>query len=258
MSLGPEVDDVGLEAILEFAYTGQMPSLNKDNVDKIKAAAQILGAPRVLDLCTEEEEKSTKTGGQKKRESISPAQQLMISLQSIKQLWLDRVGCDVILEYQPALYLCFNFLCREMNLESCLDVASFAEAYEMAQLLEVAEDFVLRHFQMVACTSKFKDLSAKQLLKYLNSKSLCVPSELVVFKAVVTWIQAKPKIRLRLAQELMKTVHFPLMTFKEFKEVRSQTIWSNPKLAALYEKIFEDFCSNETCLCERGKCKHVV
>lgn len=150
------------------------------------------------------------------------------------------------LQYQPALYLCFNFLCREMNLESCLDVASFAEAYEMAQLLEVAEDFVLRHFEMVACTSKFKDLPAKQLLKYLNSKSLCVPSELVVFKAVVSWIQAKPKIRLRLTQELMKTVHFPLMTFKEFKEVRAQTMWSNPKFTGLYDKIFEDFCSDET------------
>lgn len=98
MSLGPEVDHVGLEAILDFAYTGQMPSLNKDTVDKIKATAQILGAPRVLNLCTEEEEKSTKTGGQKKKESVSTAQQLMISLQSIKQLWMDRVGCDVILE----------------------------------------------------------------------------------------------------------------------------------------------------------------
>uniref|UniRef100_A0A669EDT0 BACK domain-containing protein n=1 Tax=Oreochromis niloticus TaxID=8128 RepID=A0A669EDT0_ORENI len=133
-----------------------------------------------------------------------------------------------------------------MNPQTCLDVVSFAEAYEMAQLLEVADDFVLRHFQIVACTPKFTDLSAKKLLMYLNSNSLYVPSELVIFKAVVAWIQAKPKIRLRLAHELMKTVQFPLMTFKEFKEVRSQTMWSNPNLAELYEKIFEDFCSSET------------
>ncbi|KAL4007200.1 hypothetical protein ACER0C_001052 [Sarotherodon galilaeus] len=322
ISLGPEVEHVGLEAIVEFAYTGQIPFLNKDNLDKIKAAAQTLGAPRVLNLCTEEEEKSTKTGGHKKSESISTAQQMMISLQSIKQLWMDRVGCDVTLEacggllhvhrvilavssdyfrgmftsgmkeshqpfvtlpfllaselevligcsysgalpmswqyifeltgtalqlqYQPALSLCYNFLCQEMNPQTCLDVVSFAEAYEMAQLLEVADDFVLRHFQIVACTSKFTDLSAKKLLMYLNSNSLYVPSELVIFKAVVAWIQAKPKIRLRLAHELMKTVQFPLMTFKEFKEVRSQTMWSNPNLAELYEKIFEDFCSSET------------
>uniref|UniRef100_A0A671XGK8 Uncharacterized LOC115589527 n=2 Tax=Sparus aurata TaxID=8175 RepID=A0A671XGK8_SPAAU len=150
------------------------------------------------------------------------------------------------LQYQPALSLCLTFLQQEINPHSCLDVASFAEAYEMAHLLEVAEDFVLRQFQKVACTSKFKDLPAKQLLRYLNSHSLCVPSELVVFKAVVAWIQAKPKRRLRLAKELMKTIHFPLMTFKEFKEVQSMNMWSDHSLAELYEAVFEDFCSNET------------
>lgn len=116
----------------------------------------------------------------------------------------------------------------------------------MLQLLEVADDFVLRQFQKVASTSKFKDLPAKKLLRYLNSHSLCVPSELVVFKAVVAWIQAKPKKRLQLAKELMKTIHFPLMTFKEFKEVQSLSMWSDHSLAELYEAIFEDFCSNET------------
>lgn len=150
------------------------------------------------------------------------------------------------LQYQPALSLCLEFLQQEINPHSCLDVASFAEAYEMVQLLEVAEDYVLRQFQKVACTSKFKDLPAKQLLKYLNSHSLCVPSELVVFKAVVAWIQAKPKIRQKLAKELMKTIRFPLMTFKEFKEVQSLNMWSDHRLATLYDAVFEDFCSNET------------
>lgn len=150
------------------------------------------------------------------------------------------------LQYQPALSLCLTFLQQEINPHSCLDVASFAEAYEMVHLLEVAEDFVLRQFQRVARTSKFKDLPAKQLLRYLNSHSLCVPSELVVFKAVVAWIQAKPKKRLRLAKELMKTIHFPLMTFKEFKEVQSMNMWSDHSLAELYEAVFEDFCANET------------
>lgn len=149
------------------------------------------------------------------------------------------------LQYQPALSLCLDFLQQEINPHSCLDVASFAEAYEMAQLLEVADDFVLRQFQKVARTLKFKDLPARHLLKYLNSHSLCVPSELVVFKAVVAWIQAKPKIRLRLTKELMKTIHFPLMTFKEFKEVQSLNMWSDHSLGELYDTIFEDFCSSD-------------
>ncbi|XP_041841552.1 kelch-like protein 33 [Melanotaenia boesemani] len=322
VSLGPEVDHVGLEAIVEFAYSGLISCLNKHNLEQIKAAAQTLGVPRVLDLCAKEEEWLAKSAGNKKKEKISAAQQLTISLQSIKELWMDRVGCDVVLEtlsgslrvhrvilaassdyfrgmftlgmkesnqpcvslpflvvreleaivdssyngalsiswtcvfemtstalqlqYQPALSLCLNFLQQELNPHNCLDVVSFAEAYEITYLLEVADDFVLRQFQKVAGTSKFKDLPAKQLFKYLNSHSLCVPSELVVFKAVVAWIQANPNKRLRLAKELMKTVHFPLMTFMEFKEVQSQNMWADPSLTELYEAIFEDFCSNET------------
>uniref|UniRef100_A0A3Q3J1Y6 BTB domain-containing protein n=1 Tax=Monopterus albus TaxID=43700 RepID=A0A3Q3J1Y6_MONAL len=96
VSLGPEVDHVGLEAIVQFAYTGLIPCLNENSVDQIKSAAQTLGASRVLELCTEE--KSTKTGGQKKDERILAEEQMMISLQSIKGLWMDRLGCDVILE----------------------------------------------------------------------------------------------------------------------------------------------------------------
>uniref|UniRef100_A0A665VJA4 Kelch-like family member 33 n=1 Tax=Echeneis naucrates TaxID=173247 RepID=A0A665VJA4_ECHNA len=331
LSLGSEVDRVGLEAVVEFAYSGSISHLNEDTVDQIKAAAQTLGASRVLDLCAEEEE-STGSGGQERKVRISAAEQMRISLQSIKQLLTDKLGCDVVLEavrkplhgeyitnefigimfciirnnthkaknqgsspeshqacvplpflsaselevliscsysgvlplswtnvfevtstalqlqYQPALSLCLQFLQQEINPDSCLDVASFAEAYEMVQLLEVADDFVLRQFQKVACTSKFKDLPANHLLKYLNSHSLCVPSELVVFKAVVAWILAKPKIRLQLAKELMKAVHFPLMTFKEFKEVQRLNMWSDHSLVELYEAIFEDFCSSETAL----------
>ncbi|KAM6894262.1 kelch-like protein 33 [Lycodopsis pacificus] len=321
-SLGPEVDQVGLKAVVDFAYTGLISCLNQTTWHQIKAAAQTLGALRVLDLCKEEEEKYTKTGGQRKDDNISAAEQMMISLQSIKQLRMERVGCDVILEalggslhvhrvilavcsdyfrgmftsgmkeshqpfvtlpfvlaselealidcsysgtipiswkcvfeitsialqvqYQPALSLCLNFLHQEINPHSCLDVASFAEAYEMVQLLEVADDFVLRQFQKVACFSKFKDLPAKKLLKYLNSRSLCVPSELVVFKAVAAWIQAKPRKRLKFAKELMKTIHFPLMTVEEFKEVQSQNMWSDRSLADLYEAVFQDYCSNES------------
>uniref|UniRef100_A0A8C9X713 Kelch-like family member 33 n=1 Tax=Sander lucioperca TaxID=283035 RepID=A0A8C9X713_SANLU len=159
--------------------------------------------------------------------------------------WSVSLGPEVD-NYQPALSLCLNFLHQEINPHSCLDLASFAEAYEMVQLLEVADDYFLRQFQKVACTSKFKDLPVKQLLKYLNSRSLCVPSEFVLFKAVVAWIQAKPKLRLKFAEELMKTIHFSLMTSKEFKEVQSLKMWSDHSLAKLYKAVFEDFCSNES------------
>uniref|UniRef100_A0A3B4AXU4 BACK domain-containing protein n=1 Tax=Periophthalmus magnuspinnatus TaxID=409849 RepID=A0A3B4AXU4_9GOBI len=167
---------------------------------------------------------------------------------SISLTWnsiFETTSTALQLQNQPALGLCFSFLQQEINPHSCLDVASFAEAFGIIKLLDHAEDYILRQFQKVARTPKFKDLPARTLFKYLNSFSLCVPSELVVFRAVVDWIQAKPKRRLKLAKELMKTIHFPLMTFKEFKEVQALKLWSNHSLQELYEAIFDDFCSNE-------------
>uniref|UniRef100_A0A4W5LMK7 Kelch-like family member 33 n=1 Tax=Hucho hucho TaxID=62062 RepID=A0A4W5LMK7_9TELE len=147
------------------------------------------------------------------------------------------------LQFQPALLLCLDFLNQEMDAHSCLDVASFAEAYGIMELLEVANDFVLRHFQNVAATPKFQDLPVKKLRKYLKSNSLFVPSELVVFKAVVVWIEACPSERLKLAKELMKNVHFPLMTFKEFSEVKTAKLWTESNMKRLYQTMLEDFRS---------------
>ncbi|KAF7654657.1 hypothetical protein LDENG_00066270 [Lucifuga dentata] len=294
--LGPEVHHVGLLAVLEFAYTGAVVTLNDETVAQIKVAAQTLGAPRVLDLCDMEERME---GGipQKEKRKISAVEQIRISLQSIGQLWTDRIGCDVILDvdgtlfhvhrvllaassdyfrgmftcgmreshqtcialsfllaceletligcsytgilplswqcvfeitctalqlqFQPAISLCLKFLQHEMGANSCLDVASFAEAYGISELLEEANDFVLRNFWEVSATEKFKDLPVEKLLDFLLCEGLCVPSELAVFRAVIAWIQADPEERLSQAGSLMTGVRFPLMTFREFREVRA-------------------------------------
>ncbi|XP_074480213.1 kelch-like protein 33 [Sebastes fasciatus] len=297
VSLSPEVDHVGLQAVLEFAYTGAVSSFNSDSMASIMAAAQALGIPRVLDLCNKEER--MKGGGSSKQEeqTISALEQIKNTLQSIKQLWADRVGCDLILDvdgtlfhvhrvilaassdyfrgmftcgmreshqtcialpflspselealiscsysgtlplswdcifeisctalqlqFQPALSLCLDFMRQEMEASSCLDVASFAEAYEMPELLEEANDFVLRNFWEVSATSKFQDLPAEKLLDILRCDDLCVPSELAVFRAVISWVEADPEERLGQAGVLMTGVRFPLMTFREFREVRA-------------------------------------
>lgn len=97
VSLGPEVDRVGLEAVVEFAYTGFIPCPHVDTIHRIKTAAESLGAIRVLDVCTEVEERSKNTQGQKK-DVVSAEEEMVKTLQAIKQLWADGAGCDVTLE----------------------------------------------------------------------------------------------------------------------------------------------------------------
>ncbi|XP_029382548.1 kelch-like protein 33 [Echeneis naucrates] len=299
MSLGAEVDHVGLQAVVEFAYTGAVFSLNKDTVASIRAAAQLLGVPRVLDLCTKEER--AKEDGRAKKEklkiSLSAPEEMKITRQSVGKLRADRVRCDVILDvngavfhahrvilaassdyfrgmftsgmresqqasislpflpacelealigfsysgnlslswdcvfeiactalqlqFPSALLLCLDFMQQEIDASSCLDIASFAEAYGMSELLEEANDFVLRNFWEVSSTAKFQDLQAEKLLDFLCCDGLCVPSELAVFRAVASWIEADPEERLSQAGSLMTAVRFPLMTFREFREVRA-------------------------------------
>uniref|UniRef100_A0AAQ5WW11 BTB domain-containing protein n=1 Tax=Amphiprion ocellaris TaxID=80972 RepID=A0AAQ5WW11_AMPOC len=295
--LGTRVDHVGLRAVVEFAYTGVVLSLNKDIMAQIKAAAQVLVVPRLVELCSKKERTKEGDSAKKEERTISIPEQMKITLQSIEQLWADRVGCDVTLnvdgtffhvhrvilaassdyfrgmftcgmkesrqtcvelpfllapefeallgcsysgivrlgwesvfeitctalqlQFQPALSICLNFMQQQIQADSCLDVASFAEAYGMSDLLEEANDFVLRNFREVSATAKFQDLPAEKLLDFICCDGLYVPSELAVFRAVISWIEADPEERLPQAGLLMTGVRFPLMTFREFREVRA-------------------------------------
>ncbi|KAG7314080.1 hypothetical protein KOW79_022576 [Hemibagrus wyckioides] len=325
LCVGPEVSDLGLNAVLEFAYTGTISDLNRGSLPQIQAAALYLGVPRVLELCKEEEEIERKKDVEKNRRKIVGEEHRKVNLQSIRQLWEERVGCDVELEaegrtfhahrvilsassdyframfssgmkethqtsvsllmmeanelaallhccysghlflnwgcvfeltstalqfqFQPALSICLSYLEQQMDVQSCLDVAAFAEAYMLSDLLETAEDFILMHFQEVMATPKFLELPAEKLLDLLRHDALCVPSELAVFRAVVAWIEADPTQRLCQAQEVMTGVRFPLMTFREFREVRAvnlQMECSGDDDVYLYRTALKEFGFGDT------------
>lgn len=148
------------------------------------------------------------------------------------------------LQFHTALSLCLDFMKQEMEASSCLDVASFAEAYGISELLEEANDYILRNFWEVSHTAKFQDLPAEKLLDILHCDGLCVPSELAVFRAVSSWIEADPEERLGQAGVLMTGVRFPLMTFREFREVRAINLrmecFGN-KEVQLYSSAFKEF-----------------
>lgn len=101
LRLSPEVNGLSLAAVVEFAYTGAIGDINKDNMLQIQMAALSLGAPRVLELSKEEED-----GGNKKEKlrKISAEEQMKVSLQSMKDLWAKRAGCDVELVAEGTVF----------------------------------------------------------------------------------------------------------------------------------------------------------
>ncbi|KAL2079174.1 hypothetical protein ACEWY4_024918 [Coilia grayii] len=350
VSLGPEVTPLGLASVLEFAYTGDITDLDAEAIMHIRPTAQCLCMQRVLDLCVQKEEEWKKEKEKKKKKkkkeedakmaerngeeqktekaeekgeekttALTAEKQLEITLQDLRELWVEKVGCDIILQadrrtfhthrvilaacsdyframftnglketkqwavrlqsmreedlevfllccysgsmvlswgwvfdlvcaaiqfqIQPAMSICLDFIRQEMDAFSCLDVASFAEAYDMEELFQYANDFVLRHFQDVSTTPKFLDLPRIKLLQYLESNALSVPSEIIVLRAVMSWIAAYPRWRVKMARELIDTIKFPLLTFKEFNEVQAIAKWPQKSMHVLYDTLMEEFCS---------------
>ncbi|KAK2862934.1 hypothetical protein Q5P01_002467 [Channa striata] len=104
VSPASQVDCIGLQAVVEFAYTGVVSSLNTDTMAQIKMAAQILGVSRLMDLCNKVEGKKESRSTKKYEEKFSALEQMKITLQSIEQLWVERVACDVILDVDGATF----------------------------------------------------------------------------------------------------------------------------------------------------------
>lgn len=104
--VGPEVHGSGLAAVVEFAYTGNISILNKGNIEWIWSAAVSLEAPRILELCKEEEEREEDEARGKKvdRKETSAEEHMKISLQQIRQMWTQRMGCDVELEAEGRVF----------------------------------------------------------------------------------------------------------------------------------------------------------
>ena len=100
LSLGPEVDPGGLQAVLDFAYSGDTACLDGGTVARVRAAADALGVPRVLDLCAREGEiqKKQREEGEEERRRRRAAEQMKASLRCVEELWEEGVGCDVVLD----------------------------------------------------------------------------------------------------------------------------------------------------------------
>ncbi|KAM3590767.1 uncharacterized protein V6R79_016300 [Siganus canaliculatus] len=124
-------------------------------------------------------------------------------------------------QLQGALSLCIDFLCSRMDEGTCLDVHVLAETHGLVQLGQAAEEYILAHFQSTSAGEKFKDVPCELLARLIEKDTLCVESEILVFRAVVGWVEDNPKERLRLLPGLLHHVRLPLLSYSELQEALS-------------------------------------
>ncbi|XP_076846809.1 kelch-like protein 26 [Brachyhypopomus gauderio] len=136
-----------------------------------------------------------------------------------QNVW-DLTEAALQFQLQGALTLCLNFLQEHLDDTSCLDILCLAETYGLRQLGAVAEDYVLAHFQRITEGEKFKDLSCPLLERLLERDTLNAESEVVLFRAVMSWVVEDEAQRLRSLPTLLRRIRFPLMTPRDLEEVQ--------------------------------------
>ncbi|XP_053199101.1 kelch-like protein 33 [Scomber japonicus] len=137
-----------------------------------------------------------------------------------RQIW-DLTDALLQFQLQGALSLCLDFLLGRMDENTCLDVLVLAETYGLIQLGQAAEEYILAHFQCISAGEKFKDVPSPLLDRLLEKDSLCVESEIVVFNAVMSWVEDSPKERLPLLPGLLLRVRLPLLSNTELQKALS-------------------------------------
>ncbi|XP_042331952.1 kelch-like protein 33 isoform X2 [Sceloporus undulatus] len=139
-------------------------------------------------------------------------------------------AAQAALQYQVSgiLELCLDFFHQKLSPESSLDVLSFARAFGLDDLESTAENFVLWNFALVMETPKFLDLPVDQLVYFLSSDALYILNELEAFKGAVRWLDADREGRMDRAERVMRCIRFPLMSTREFKQVRAEEMMASP------------------------------
>ncbi|XP_066263304.1 kelch-like protein 26 [Branchiostoma lanceolatum] len=122
-----------------------------------------------------------------------------------------------MLQLPLVVELCCEYLKMTLHVNSCMHVASLATLYTLSSLKSAVDQFVFKNFLQFSQTDSFLNLSADEVMSYIDNDRLEVRNELEVFNAVVKWIK-QDKARLKYAKGFMSCVRLPLMYPEELRK----------------------------------------
>jgi len=107
---------------------------------------------------------------------------------------------------------CCEFLKSQLHPTNCLGIMRFADLHLCQDLVTAAHGYIEQFFTEVVMSEEFLQLEARQVVDFISSDRLTVPSEEKVFEAVVTWVNYQPQQREQYLPELMQHVRLPLLS----------------------------------------------
>lgn len=107
---------------------------------------------------------------------------------------------------------CCGFLVKQLHPSNCLGIRMFADTHGCSNLQRAAHGYTMEHFMEVIRNQEFALLSAEEAGKLLANDDLNVPSEEVIFHALVTWVKHDLVARKRELSRLLGLVKLPLLS----------------------------------------------
>ncbi|KAG8223349.1 hypothetical protein J437_LFUL001227 [Ladona fulva] len=117
-----------------------------------------------------------------------------------------------ILQLPPVVSACCSFLLKQLHPSNCIGIRLFADAQGCPELRDAAHKYTSDHFMEVIDNQEFLLLPADEVAALLESDDLNVPSEEVIFHALLSWLHHDPEGRSSEASRLLSKVRLPLLS----------------------------------------------
>ena len=148
---------------------------------------------------------------------------------------------------------CERFLYSNVTVNNCLSFLFLAEKYDLQEAVEQCNTFVLNHFDVVAQSTKFLDISREQFCSYVSDDRLRARSgEIEVYKATLRWFEANNSCNTKVDEDssdladLMSHVRFPLIQSDSLLDeiLGSRLVYENSRLMKMVTEALR-FNSND-------------
>ncbi|OCT95550.1 kelch repeat and BTB domain-containing protein 7 [Xenopus laevis] len=120
-----------------------------------------------------------------------------------------------MLQLEYVRQACAGYLARRLDFHNCASILRFADAFDHPELRSRSLAFMARHFEQLAVGDELCELSLAQLKEVLTMDNLDVASERVVCSAALRWLEANPKERAAMSQEVLRCVRWQHFTDKD-------------------------------------------
>lgn len=94
-----------------------------------------------------------------------------------------------ILQINTVIEACCQFMENHLHPTNCIDVHNFAEQHNHAELMKMADHYIMDNFTDVVDTEEFREMTFDHLEMLVKSSDLNIQEETQVYEAILKWVK---------------------------------------------------------------------